>query len=660
MTEERIRFSCPMDCFDACGLIAVKRGGRIVKIEGDPDHPLTRGHVCPKGKALLTRHYHPQRLCRPMRRNGSEWSPVSWNVAVDEIASRLSDALVKYDSRATLHLTGSGYGGLSKTVDTMFFNCLGGATTPRGSLCWGAGITAQTYDFGGVRGHDAGDLAKAKTLILWGRNPVNTNVHLLPFLQEARNRGTTVILIDPIRTATARLVDRHFAIRPGTDGALALGMANRIIQRDKIDRDYLDAHVVGFDAFKASVASFTPERVAAVTGLDAGDVIWLADRYSETTPAAILIGYGLQRYRNGGNTVRAIDALGAVTGAIGKSGGGVSYANRSIIHHLGGPVKESQKHVLDRRTFPIGQLGAFLESDPQPPIQCVFVAKLNPLVQAPDVQRITEAFAKIPFKVVIDLFMTDTARHADLVIPATTIFEEEDFVYTNMFNPHLQYSRRVVEPDEGMMGEFDFFDLLARRIGIASYPCMGRQAFFEATLAPLMAQYGVAMDRLKRTPFRIPDEEIPWRDGWFATPSGKYELYSERAAADGQHPLPTFVPPEPGPAEYPLRLITPHAKGSLHSQHFAFVDGLPVLYLHPDVIDAYGFVEGEKATVSTEKGALTTTVKANAGLDGETAMIYEGWWHKSGAVNRLVGDDLSDMGEQAAFYECFCRVAAPG
>lgn len=658
MVTERIPFSCPMDCFDACGLIAVKEGGRIVKIEGDPDHPLTRGHVCPKGKALLDRHYHPRRLRSPMRKNGREWTPVSREGAVDEIASRLSDILAKHDSRAILHLSGSGYGGLSKTVDTMFFNCLGGAATPRGSLCWGAGIAAQTYDFGDVRGHDADDLSGARTLILWGRNPVNTNVHLLPFLKEARDGGTTVILIDPIRTAAARIADRHIPIRPGTDGALALGMANRIIQRDRIDRAFIAAHVAGFDAFKASAAFFTPERVAAIAGLDPGEVTWLADLYSEATPAAILIGYGLQRYRNGGNTVRAIDALGAVTGMIGKSGGGISYANRSIIHHLGGPVKESRKHVLDQRTFPIGQLGAFLESDPQPPIQCVFVAKLNPLVQAPDVERTTAAFKKIPFKVVIDHFMTDTARHADLVIPATTIFEEEDFVYTNMFNPHLQYSRRVAAPDEGMMGEYEFFDLLARRIGLAAYPRMGREAFFEATLAPLMARYGVDMERLKRGPFKVPGGEIPWKDGGFATPSGKYELYSERAAADGQHPLPTFVPPEPGPAGYPLRLITPHAKESLHSQHFAFVDGPPVLHLHPDVIDANRLAEGKRATVSTEKGELTATVKGNAGLDRETAMIYEGWWHKSGAVNRLVGDDLSEMGEQAAFYECFCRVAA--
>lgn len=655
---ERIPFSCPMDCFDACGLIAVKSDGRITRIEGNPDHPLTRGHVCPKGKAILKRHYHPQRLCYPMRRNGSGWKPVSWDAAVDEIASRLSDALVRHDSRAILHFSGSGYNGLSKTVDTLFFNCLGGAAIPRGSLCWGAGIAAQTYDFGDVRGHDPEDLAQAETILLWGRNPVNTNVHLLPFLKAARDRGATVLLIDPIRTATARLADRHFPIRPGTDGALALAMANRIIQKGLTDQAFIAEHVMGFDAFKASVLAFTPEYAADFTGLDPADIVFLAETYAGQKPAAIIAGYGLQRYRNGGNTVRCIDALGAIVGAVGKSGGGVTYANRSIIHYLGGPLKESRKHVLSRRTFPAGQLGAFLESAHDPPIDCIFVAKANPLVQAPDIQRTTSAFEKVPFKVVIDQFLTDTARHADLVIPATTILEEADFIFSNMSNPFLQYSRQVVEPDEEMLGEYELFDLLARRLGVAAYPRMDRESFFEATLAPLTAAFGIDMEGLKNAPFRIPGSEIPWRDGRFATPSGKYELYSETARADGQNPLPAFTPPEPGPPGYPLRLITPHARESLHSQHFAFVDGPPVLHLNPLAISARGLVEGKKAMVATEKGRILATVKSNRGVDPGAAMIYQGWWRKNGAVNLLVGDLLSDMGEQAAFYECFCRVEA--
>lgn len=658
MVVERIPFSCPMDCFDACGLIATIDNGRITRIEGDPDHPLTRGHVCPKGKALLERHYHPRRLCYPLRRNGNGWTPVSWDAAIDEIAARFSETLIRHDSRAILHLSGSGYGGLSKTVDTLFFNCLGGATTPRGSLCWGAGIAAQTYDFGDVRGHDPQDLLHSKTILLWGRNPADTGRHLLPFLKEARENGTTVVLIDPIRTATARVADHHVAIRPGTDGALALGMARRIIETGRVDQSYIDAHVAGFEAFRKSVAAFTPDRVSAITGLAAPDLIRLADLYGESRPAAILIGYGLQRYRNGGNTVRSIDALGAITGAIGRSGGGVTYANRSISRYLGGPVAESATRVPDRRSFPVGKLAAFLESDPRPPIECACVVKTNPLVQAPEVQRTTAAFKAIPFKVVFDLFMTDTARHADLVIPATTIFEEADFVYTNMFSPYLQYSRRVVDPDEGMLGEYDVFGLLARRLGLAAYPRMDRENFFKAVLAPLMQAFDVDMERLKQAPFRIPGGEIPWRDGRFATPSGQYELYSRAAAADGHSPLPSFIPPEPAPADYPMRLITPHAGTSLHSQHFAFVEGPPILHLNPETMAETGLTQGEAARIATEKGSLRVRVKAHGGLDRSTAMIYEGWWHKNGAVNRLVGDDLSEMGEQAAYYETFCRVEA--
>ena len=655
--KKDIRFSCPLDCFDVCSLVATVVDNRVTKIRGGKNHPLTRGVVCIKGLKLLERQYHPQRLNTPLKKLNNKWVPMTWPDALDEIAERLLRIIDEFGSSAVLHYVGAGHGGLAKKVDEVFFNYLGGVSVPRGSLCWGAGIAAQRYDFGEARGHHPADFKKSNLIILWGRNPADTNRHLVPFIRQARQSGAPIVLIDPRRTASAELADRHIVIRPATDGALALAMAHTIIETDRCNMNYVKKHVLGFNRLREAIKGFTPEWASEITGIPPEMITSLAQMYSGKSPASIVIGYGLQRYSNGGNTVRSIDILGAITGNIGVSGGGVNYANHFFPHFIGGDLKRSRTRARNRRTFSIARLAEYLESEKNPPIQCIFVTKSNPLVQGPDINRSIEAFKSVDFKVVVDMFMTDTAQHADIVLPCTSVLEEEDVIFSSMFSPYVNYSGQAVNPPRGILSDYDFYGALAERMGISDFPRDGRRQFLKRAIEPLIKAFGVSLSDLEQSPFSIPKDPIPWENGQFSTPSGKIELYSEKALADGHSPTATYIQPKTANLDYPLRLLTPHRRASMHSQHFAFIDDIPEAVVRPETLRDFNLTKGARAKVWSEKGEIIVKISSDQCAAADAVTIDQGWWHKSGSVNKLTSDHISEMGEQAAYYECFVNIA---
>jgi anaerobic selenocysteine-containing dehydrogenase len=654
--KRKIHFACSLDCFDACRLVATVEDGRVVAIRGDREHPLTRGRVCTKGKQHLARLYHPDRLRRPLRRTAGGWQAVTWDEAVALLAERFDQVIRRWDSRAILYYADSGYGGVLKTADHMFFNHLGGVSVPRGSLCWAAGIAAQRYDFGDVRGHAPQDIARARTVLLWGRNPLATSPHLVSFLEQARANGGEIVVIDPLRTATAAWADRHISIRPGTDGALALAMCRHLIATGRIDRNYIDRHTIGFRRFRESLADFDVETAVRDTGIDRTTITALAAAYAQNRPACIIMGYGLQRYASGGQTVRCIDALAALTGQIGMSGGGANYANRSIRRRMHPDVLDSERRAVRRRTFALPQMARFLETAEDPPVTAVMIAKANPLVQMPDINRLHSALARVPFKAVVDLFMTDTARAADLVLPGTHILEEEDLVYSSMFSPWLNYSPRVVAPPPGVISEYALFQRLARQMGLDSFPDLPPAVFLQHSVRALLKSLNLTWEDLKRTPVRIPEDDIPWADGRFATPSGKYEFYAARAAADDHHPLPVYCPPAVAPPDYPLRLLTTHFRQSMHSQHFMDRRDRPRVYLHPDEAARLGVAADMPVRIESPRGAVSATAAVTPRVPSGVVQIYQGWWRHSGAVNTLTEDAMSTMGANAAYFETFCRI----
>ncbi|HHP7235376.1 MAG TPA: molybdopterin-dependent oxidoreductase, partial [Desulfobacterales bacterium] len=352
--------------------------------------------------------------------------------------------------------------------------------------------------------------------------------------------------------------------------------------------------------------------------------------------------------------VRCIDAVAAVTGNIGLPGGGIYYADKSTAAYIGGDIADSRQLAVNQRTFSVTRTAEFL-TNADPPVQVAFVVKANPLVQLPDIQQATAAFASVDFKVVIDQFMTDTARHADLVLPCTGILEEEDVIFSNMFSPYLQHSGQAVAPPENVMSEFDLFGRLADRMGDAGFP-RDRRRFLQQALQPLTAAFGVDLQSLQRSAFVPPRRRHPWQDGRFATPSGKYELYSQTAREHGCDPLPVFRPPEAAPGDYPLRLLSLHHRDSMHSQHFAFVETLPIAHVHPQALQQAGRRAGDAARLVSARGVLKVTLAEDAHLPADAVMVHQGWWHHSGSVNVLTEARISDMGEQAAYYDSFCRL----
>ena len=658
--KKQVYVSCPMDCFDLCRFRVTVENNKVIGLQGDPDHPLTCGVVCKKGKKLLEQLVHPGRLRHPLMKKGDAFVQISYDRVFDLLAEKLSSIKERYGNTAILNYTSDGYGGCKNRIQSIFFNCFGGDTRFEGSLCWGAGIAAQKYDFGAARGHLPQDILNSKLVILWGRNPKFTSIHLQSLLARTRKKGTRVIVIDPVKTATAKFFDTHIPIAPSTDGALALAMANVLIQENLVDTAFVRDHVKGFERFKAYVANFSPEVAQTITGIDAAVIKALAMDYAAADPAAIYIGYGMQRYENGGNNVRCIDALAALAGHIGKPGGGVNYASKSLAPFLNSPEKKSQRFATQTRTFLAAKLGKFLEDEPDPPIKAAFVAGGNPLVQSPDLFTTVQQFSKIDFKVVFDHFMTDTASHADIVLPAAFVFEQEDIFVTSMYSHVLNFSQKAIDPPHTVLPEFEFFVKLAGRMGLDTLGFDSSAQYLNQCVRPLLAQTKTSFDRdlagLASAYVQIKAHDIAWEDKQFLTPSGKIEIYSEKALADGLGALPEFIPPLAGGLKFPLRLLTCKAKDRMHSQGFMDETKPPILYINGKTAEDFKVHPGDRVRVCGKKAWIEAMVCLDEAMYKNTAFMYQGYWHKSGAVNFLTESRVSDMGGQAAYYDSFCTL----
>ena len=659
--KKKFKASCPMDCTDLCRFVVTVDNQRVVKLEGDPGHPVTKGFICKKGRALVSRMYHPERLTHPLIKNqtkkGNKFIKISYDEVFEIIEEQLLSIKKEYGTKAILNYTSDGYGGIKNRMQNIFFNCFGGVTQPEGSLCWGAGMAAQQYDFGSPKGHFPDDVLNAQTIFIWGRNPKYTSIHLYKLLKQAQKKGSDVIVIDPIETATARAFDKYVRINPSTDAALALAMANIIIENNLHDIGFIEKNVIGFSRFKAYASSFSLKKSEQITGIDRENIRTLALQYAKADRASIYIGFGMQRYHNGGNTIRCIDALGAITGKIGKIGCGVNYAAKSISPYLNDLYKKSRVHAVSNRNFIIGNLGKFLETAQDPPVKAIFVAGANPLTQGPDIKHTRKNFAAVKFKVVFDHFMTDTAQQADIVLPAASVFEQDDLFSTSMYSPVLNYSQKSVDPPEDILPEFEFYLKLAQKLGMKNLGFKTSKEYLEKSIEPLLVKLGkkslLLDDHLTGEYLRIKQNDIPWKDEVFDTPSGKIELYSEKALQGGLSPLPAFIAPARADELYPLRLLTCHTIDSMHSQGFAFNNNKPVVYLNRKTAQKFNLQDKTLVYVKGINSKIEAYLCMDEAICDNTAFIYQGFWHKSGAVNLLTQSITSDMGKQAAYYDSF-------
>ncbi len=661
-----IKTTCPLDCWDQCALLVKERGGEVTAIGPDPAQPVTGRTICSKGRDHLQRLNHPDRLLYPLLKSGGSFRRVSWEQALGVMAEKISGALKKFGPLSLLHFYDGGYTGVLKNIESRFFSALGGSTLHRGSLCWGAGLAAQQHDFGAVLSHPYEDLANAGLIILWGRNPAHTSIHLLPYIRRAREKGARVVLIDPVRTATAEYCDQYIRVKPASDGALALGMARVMIRKNLFDRHFVEQHSSGFNRFKAACEQLTTEQVSGLTGLPTELIERFAVEYARCRPAAILIGIGLQRHSNGGNTVRAIDALAALGGNIGKPGGGASYANFRVSRYIDHAYLGGSDLNPVRRYYPKPQLAAALEEFEEPPVKFLYISRANPLVQVGDSRRLSRAFEKVPFIVTADHFMTDTAAASDLVLPATTFLEEEDLYYNSMGHQYINYSYRAIAPSGECRPEYEYLKDLADLLGADGFPRRGPEEILARAIKPLTDAAGITLQDIREeAPFLLAGfNEIPWADGVFNTADRKFNFYSRGAESEGGDGVALYRQPREL-SDQKLRqegfiywFVTPHPRDSIHSIHRLPVEEQgPEAYIHPRTAEKEGLSGGEQVLITSARGSIAAKALISKRVGPDMVMVYQGWWHSSGAaVNKLTSDRLTDLGNQAAYYDCLCRI----
>jgi anaerobic selenocysteine-containing dehydrogenase len=667
-------------------MLVTVENGRATRVAGDPEHPFTRGFLCAKVNRYIERTYHRDRLLYPMRRVGSkgagQFERITWDAALDEIATRLNairastggaQGILPYSYAGTMGMV------QGSSVDRRFFHLIGASLLDR-TICSMAGTVGMRMTVGANIGADPEGLPESDLVLLWGTNTLTANPHLWPFVLEARERGATIIAIDPIRTRTAAQCDEWIGIRPGTDAALALGMMHVLLERNLQDDAFIAQHTIGFDALRARAREYPPERVSAITGIAPEIIVALGERYGRSKAAFIRVNYGLQRHRGGGMAVRTIACLPALVGHWKRAGGGIQLSSSANF--------QFDKRALERpdfsppvRTINMIRLGEALTADDAgvggPPVNALVVYNSNPAAVAPDRNVVLRGMMRDDlFTVVLEHFQTDTADYADIVLPATTQLEHWDL--------HLSYGHHYVtlnRPSIAPLGEAlpnsEIFRRIAARMGI-DHPAfcdddltLIRQAL--ASASPKLA--GITLEELLDKGWarlNLPKPYLPFANGGFSTPSGKCEFVSPRMADMGLDPLPSFTAPYEFPedvpelaARYPLTLISSPAHQFLNST-FVNIDSLrrsarePECLLHPVDAERRGIAVGARVVVHNDRGAFTAVARVEDGIRPGVVWAPSIWWGKFAAdganANQTTSQRETDMGHGPVFYDNLVEV----
>jgi len=640
--ERTVLTTCTRDCPDGCSMLATVREGRLVALKGNPDHPVTRGFLCRRSRDYIRRVYSPNRILHPMKRASGGWVRVSWDEALDMAAERIALYRDRYGTLSIMHYQDNGSMAALKMLNSRFFNLLGGATTASGTLCGGAGIAGQTMDFGYRTAHEPTDIPNSRLVILWGRNPMVTNVHLVPFLKMAKANGATLVLIDPVRTRTAELCDLHYQPIPGSDGYLAAAMGKLLLESGLVDWDFIERHTEGFSDYRAALDRLPLPWLADQCGIPLDDIRRLADMYGSTRPASIWAGWGLQRREFGAEIYRLLDALAALTGNIGVPGGGVNHGMEEREYWDWGLKAPEAAKV--QRWIPKATLGEGLLAANDPPVKMIVVTGANPANQAPDSLKVREAFARTEFVVVVDSFLTDTADMAHLFLPTTSPFEEEDLV-GSYGHQWLGPVNRVIEPLGEARTDLEIFQGLAERLGMAGME--GSATQWLRRLAAPLEPLGITLEMLQRGPVRHPTAPtVPFQDRRFPTPSGRFCFTSD-------------VPPNPvSSRDGRFVLISSHPETSVHSQILPEDQGKPLqVRVNPEDAAALGLRNGDPLVLSALDGRVEGLALLDATMRRGTLQCDQGGWLKFGVgVNRVVPGILSRHGLCAGFYEAMVRV----
>jgi len=661
-------------------LVTVK-DGVAVKVQGDPTHPFTDGTLCTKVAYYTERTYAPDRLLHPLKRVGpkgkGEFERISWDAALDEIAARLK-ALAADDPQSILPLSYAGTMGMLQysSMDRRFFHKLGASLLER-TLCSSAGKAGIKATLGGSYGMDAENYVDSKLILIWGSNPITSNLHFWTRAQEAKRRGAKLVAIDPYRSLTAEKCTQHVALLPGTDGALALGMMHVLVKEGLIDEDYVSRFTLGFDLLKERIKQHTPEWTAKTCGIAIEEVVQLAREYGTTKPAAIRLNYGMQRHAGGGMAARTIACLPALVGAWRDPAGGILLTTADNYHFDHAKLERPDLMPAPRpRVINHSRLGEALTSA-EKPVRAVIVYNNNPVAVCPDSTKVVKGFAREDlFCVVMDSFLTDTADYADIVLPATTQLEHPD-IHKSYGHLYVLANNAAIAPVGESLPNVEVFRRLAARMGFSedcfrdSDDDLARQAIGSghANLA------GIDWDTLKKNGWQrlaLPGKFAPFANGNFHTPSGKCEFYSEALLGQGLDPLPSYSPPAELPSsnpalakKYPLNFLSPPVRNFLNSsfanlQRFRDAEGEPSLELHTADASARGIRDGDTVRVFNDRGSFTLRARVNDKPRAGVVVAPSVWWKKFARdrrnANELTSQRVADMGGAATFYDCLVEV----
>ncbi len=711
-----VHAACPHDCPDACGVLITVEDGRATKIQGDPQHPVTRGFLCAKVAKYLDRVYSPDRVLYPMRRIADKgvaekqrsfapgqpgaavptqagptqvWQRITWDEALDEIALRFRGIVAEFGREAILPYSyGGTLGALNgASMDRRFFGRLGASQLER-AICSAAGEAGLLSVLGVKVGTEPEQFVYSRYIIAWAANIHGNNVHLWPFIAEARRKGAKLVVIDPYRTRTAACADWYLPINPGTDGALALALMHVIIGEGLHDADYVAKYTLGFEELREKVKAYPPERVAHWTGIAAEDIRKLAREYATVRPSVIRLNYGVQRSEGGGMATRAIAMLPCITGSWKEVGGGLQLSTSGAF----GLNKDAltrpdlRPEGLDHmpRTVNMVELGKALNTLSDPPVKGLFVYNSNPAAVCPNHNEVVRGLKRVDlFTVVHEQFFTDTTDYADILLPATTFFEHKD-LQAAYGHYYLQVSGQAIEPLGECRANVEVFRALAERMGFDD-ACF-RESVDEMIDGALASSNpwlkGISRDRLERERqvrlnFRSQgsgargqsEPFLPFAHGNFRTPSGKAELYSEAMKAQGLDPVAEFTPPAESRhggqgTAFPLELLARKADNFLNSSFSNLpsvqsMEETNLLEMHSADARARGIADGDKVRVYNRRGEIFLKARVD-GVVQPGVVSAKLNWAKLGPglrnINVLTSEKLSDLGNSATFYSVLVEV----
>lgn len=690
MSTSIVRGVCPHDCPDTCALLVTVTDGVATEVRGDPDHPTTAGALCTKVARYTERVYHPDRLLHPQKRVGEKgegkFERISWDEALETIAQRLKpiesknpQAILPYSSAGTMGLV------QGEAMAQRFFHRMGASLLGK-TICAAAGSTGYKYTVGASIGTDIEQVQHAKLILIWGSNPIASNLHFWMRVQQAKRAGAKLIAIDPYRSLTAEKCHQHIGLLPGTDGAFALGLMHILIKEELVDHDYIEKYTLGFDALVERVREWTPERTATTCSVSVDDVIQLAREYGMTCrrgdAALIRLNYGMQRSHGGGMAARNISCLPALTGAWRHAAGGALLSTSGAYPKNNAALQRPDliPGHIQPRTINMSTIGDDLlrESSLEfgPKIDAVIVYNANPVAVAPESAKVVQGFARDDlFTVVVEQFQTDTADYADIILPATTQLEHVD-VHASYGHYYMMANNPAIAPMGEAKPNAEIFRLIAKKMGYTD-PCFSEtdeQMAASAFRTDDAKAVHFDWESLKKNGWKkLHLPQAPFANGGFLTPSGKCEFYSEQMQRDGLDPLPTYIAPYESVASnpelaqrYPLAMISPPARNFLSStfvnvQSLRDTEGEPHLDMHPADAEQRAIKTGDMVRIFNQRGTMQARVRVTKKARPGVVVGLSIWWKKLASdgqnTNAVTSQRITDMGGGATFYDVLVEVA---